>query len=238
MIDNIIQMNDKPPFFPRAVITDVDGTITDQERHISLDSVSVIRTLVKNDIPVVIASGNTECSLTFLCKMIGTDGTIIAENGGLYRIKYAGEPYACLEAFNALSEYYSKRGEKLELYSPEYRFADIAFARTVDPDEVREIVSGMPVKVLDSGFAIHIQSGDVNKGTTFALVAEEMGIPVSDFVAVGDSYNDREMLQAAGFGVAVAGGLAGAAVVADRVSTKEYGDGFSEVIRDIFSSFF
>jgi hypothetical protein len=237
-------MNNKSSFHPRAVIADVDGTITDKSRQINLDSISVIRTLVGNDIPVVLASGNTECSLTFLCKMIGTDGTIIAENGGLYKITYAGERKicsdraACLEAYERISRYYEERGVELRLYSPEYRFADVAFERIVDPAEVRGIVSDMPVKILDSGFAIHIQSGGVNKGTTFALVAEEMGIPLSDFVAVGDSDNDREMLQIAGLGVAVAGGQSGAAGAADRISTKEYGDGFSEIIRDIFSSLF
>ena len=162
-------MNNKSSFHPRAVITDIDGTITNKERRLNLDSVSVIRTLVDNGIPVVLASGNTECSLTFLCKMIGTDGTIIAENGGLYKITYAGERKicsdraACLEAYEKIREYYDEKGIELQLYSPEYRFADVAFARTVDPAEVREIVSGMPVKILDSGFAIHIQSGDINK---------------------------------------------------------------------------
>jgi len=237
-------MNNNSSFHPRAVITDVDGTITDKSRRINLDSVSAIRNLVDNGIPVVFASGNTECSLSFLCKMTGTDGTIIAENGGLYRITYAGERKicsdraACLEAYEIVRRYYEEDGLELQLYSPEYRFADIAFARTVDPGEVRDILSGMPVKILDSGFAIHIQSGDVNKATTFGLVAEEIGIPVSDFVAFGDSNNDREMLEAAGLGVAVAGGQRGAVEAADLVSTKEYGDGFSEIIRDIFSSLF
>ncbi|WP_421908876.1 phosphoglycolate phosphatase [Methanolacinia petrolearia] len=237
-------MNNKSSFHPRAVITDIDGTITNKERRLNLDSVSVIRTLVDNGIPVVLASGNTECSLTFLCKMIGTDGTIIAENGGLYKITYAGERKicsdraACLEAYEKVREYYDKKGIELQLYSPEYRFADVAFARTVDPADVREIVSGMPVKILDSGFAIHIQSGDINKGTTLALVAEEISIPLSDFVAVGDSDNDREMIQAAGLGIAVAGGQSGAVEAADSVSMKKYGDGFSEKIREIFSSFF
>jgi phosphoglycolate phosphatase len=237
-------MTNNSSFHPRAVITDIDGTITNKERRLNLDSVSVIRTLVDNGIPVVLASGNTECSLTFLCKMIGTDGTIVAENGGLYKITYEGERKicsdraVCLEAYERISRYYEEKKIELQLYSPEYRFADIAFARTVDPIEVREIVSDMPVKILDSGFAIHIQSGDVNKGTTLALVANEMGIPLADFVAVGDSDNDREMLQEAGLGIAVAGGQNGAVDAADHVSTKKYGDGFSETIRQVFSSFF
>lgn len=231
-------------FDPRAVVADVDGTITDKSRRLNLDSVYAMRILVDNGIPVVLASGNTECSLTFLSKMIGTDGTIIAENGGLYKIKYAGgrkicsDRSVCLEAYEKVTNYYNEKGIDLQLYSPEYRFADIAFARTVEPAEVREVLSDMPVRILDSGFAIHIQSGDVNKGTTLALVADEMGIGLADFVAIGDSDNDREMLQAAGLGIAIAGGQTGAVEAADHVSTKKYGDGFSEIIREIFSSLF
>lgn len=237
-------MKNIPPFLPRALICDIDGTITDKSRRINLDSVSVIRTLLDNGIPVVLASGNTVCSLTFLCKMIGTDGTIISENGGVYRITYAGEQKlcgdinACRTAYERLKEYYFKKGIELELYSPEYRFADIAFAHDVDPKEVAEVVSDLPVKILDSGFAIHIQSEGINKGTTFLKVAEELQIPPSDFLAVGDSSNDIEMIRQAGIGVAVEGGQIEAAEVADYVSTKKYGDGFSESVRKYFPSLF
>ncbi|MBN2734921.1 MAG: phosphoglycolate phosphatase [Methanomicrobiaceae archaeon] len=237
-------MNNNPQFFPRALICDIDGTITDKSRRINLDSVNVIRTLIDNDIPVVLASGNTVCSLTFLCKMIGTDGTIISENGGVYRINYTGEQKICGDidscriAFERLDDYYSKKGVKLELYSPEYRFADIAFAHNVDPKEVAELVKDLPVRILDSGFAIHIQSESVNKGTTFLKVAEEMHISPKDFLAVGDSSNDIEMIKNAGIGVAVLGGQVEAAEVADYVSTKKYGDGFSESVRKYFPSLF
>ncbi|MDD4126750.1 MAG: phosphoglycolate phosphatase [Methanomicrobium sp.] len=237
-------MNKTSSFSPRALVCDIDGTITDKSRRINLDSVSVIRTLIDNDIPVVLASGNTVCSLTFLCKMIGTDGTIISENGGVYRIGYAGEQKVCgdrdicLTAYERIKGYYSKQGMELELYSPEYRFADIAFAHTVNPEEVSDLVKDLPVKILDSGFAIHIISEDVNKGTTFLRVAEEMHILPEEFLAVGDSLNDIELIKYAGIGVAVAGGHEKAAEAADYVSHKKYGDGFSESVRKFLPSLF
>lgn len=237
-------MNKTSSFSPRALICDIDGTITDKRRRINLDSVSVIRTLVDNGIPVVFASGNTVCSLTFLCKMVGTDGTIISENGGVYRIGYMGEMKICVDknvslaAYEKIRDYFSKRGVELELYSPEYRFADIAFAHTGDACEVRKIVSGMPVKILDSGFALHIMAENVNKGTTFLKVAREMNISPGDFVAVGDSSNDIELIEYAGVGVAVSGGQPEAADAADYISEKNYGDGFSESVRKFFPSLF
>lgn len=237
-------MNKTSSFSPRALICDIDGTITDKSRRINLDSVSVIRTLIDNDIPVIFASGNTVCSLTFLCKMVGTDGTIISENGGVYRIGFAGELKICgdkdvsITAYKRLQDYFQKKGVSLELYSPEYRFADVAFAHTGDADEVREVVKDLPVKILDSGFALHIMSDYVNKGTTFLKVSKEIGISPDNFIAIGDSSNDIELIKYAGLGVAVDGGQKSAAEAADYVSLKKFGDGFSESVRKYFPSLF
>ncbi len=45
---------------------------------------------------------------------------------------------------------------------------------------------------------------DVSKGTGLAFVAERLGFPASETVSGGDGENDRELLDWAGYGVAVA----------------------------------
>jgi len=57
-----------------AVFCDIDGTITGPDRRLNLQAVETIRTLVDNDIQVVLASGNTICSLYMLVKLIGGGG--------------------------------------------------------------------------------------------------------------------------------------------------------------------
>ncbi len=227
---------------PKAVITDLDGTLTDERRRLNTRAVDCIRLLVDAGIPVVLASGNTICSLTILCKMIGTDGTVVCENGGLYRVGFQGEQHIlgdidlCRSAFSHLERYFGDKGIELELYSPEYRFADVAFARTVDPEEVRSALAGFDVRVLDTGFAIHLQGHAISKGTAFRHVAEDLGIGVSDFLAVGDSHNDKEMLRTAGIGIAVANCSDDVRDSADRVTKEEYGDGFIEAVQSVFPS--
>ena len=108
--------------------------------------------------------------------MIGTDGTVICENGGTYRVGFGGDEHvigdiaACRRAFAFLKQYFEKEGEILQLYSPEYRLADVAFARTVDPDMVRMLLADYPVRVLDTGFAIHLQTEGQSKGTAFLKI--------------------------------------------------------------------
>jgi phosphoglycolate phosphatase len=222
----------------KALLTDVDGTITDHTRRIDAGAVEMIRSLVDQDIEVVLASGNTSCFMDALCKMIGTHGTFIAENGGVYRIGYKGTPHingdqaVCRTALESLQDYYRKKGIELDLYSPTYRFADLAFAKTVPADEVKTYLKNFPVQVIDTGYAIHLQSMGVNKGTALEALAKDLGLTPSDFLAIGDSLNDLQMLKTAGMGITVANAHLGIKAVAHYVSEKEYGNGFVDAIKN------
>ena len=231
----------------KALVTDIDGTITDHRRRISTPAIEALRVLIDAGIEVVLASGNTVCFMDGLCRMIGTDGTIISENGGVYRRGFGGTLHIpgnrniCLETFDVIREHFAREGIELELLSARYRFADVAFARKVDPDEAKAVVRAhnLPAQVLDTGFAIHIQDPAVSKGTALRGLMDEMELLPSEILAIGDSENDIEMLDVAGVGVAVANAPEPIRSAADRVTREGYGDGFVEAVRmyypDLFS---
>jgi phosphoglycolate phosphatase len=227
----------------KALLTDIDGTITDSSRRINTGAIDAIRGLVDEGVEVVLASGNTSCFMDALCKMIGTDGTFIAENGGVYRVGFTGtlrikgDQTPCREALEIVQAYYRDRGKELVLFSPTYRFSDLAFARTVPPDEVKKILIASPVKVIDTGYAIHLQSPGIDKGTALEALAQEMDLSPSDFLAIGDSLNDIQMLRTAGIGATVANAHPDTKAVAAFVAEKEYGNGFVEIITQ-YSSYF
>lgn len=224
----------------RALLTDIDGTITGPDRRIDTGSISAIRDLIGSGIKVVLASGNTSCFMDALCRMIGTDGTFIAENGGVFRIGYAGsltingDQAAPRKALAMVQEHFRAQGTGLELFSPNYRYADLAFARTVPVDEVRQVLAGHPVRVLDTGYAIHLQSPGIDKGTALCALAPEMGLAPQNFLAIGDSLNDIQMLKAAGVAVTPANGHPDLKEIAQYVTGKEYGDGFVEALEKYF----
>ena len=68
-------------------------------------------------------------------------------------------------------------------------------------------------------------------------LCEANGIDVSSVVAVGDSYNDCEMLDAAGYGIAVANAPEELKNHADFVSSQDSGKGFVEAVEHIISDF-
>ena len=230
----------------KALVTDVDGTITDRRRRINTRAIEAIRTLVDAGIEVMLASGNTVCFMDGLCKMVGTDGTIIGENGGVYRRRFGGtlqipgDRAACLEAFDLLRDHFAAKGIGLELLSAQYRFADVAFAREIDPDEARAVIRDrhLPIRVLDTGFALHLQAPGVSKETAMRKLAGDMGLLPDDILAIGDSENDIEMLKAAGIGVAVANAAAPTRAAADWVSGSAYGDGFVEAVKKYYPDLF
>lgn len=220
----------------KGLVTDIDGTLTDRHRRIHTGAITRIRNLCDHGIVVVLASGNTSCFMDAVSRMIGTQGGFIAENGGVYRaalgseVRVLGNLAAVREALNTLTDYYERKGISLDLYSPSYRFADQAFARTVPAEEVRDVVRDYPVEVLDTGFAIHIGEAGMSKGLAFLNLAGELGLDPGDFLAIGDAENDAELLRYAGIGAAVGNAPQELAGAADYVAEKKYGAGFVEAL--------
>ncbi len=207
---------------------DVDGTITYSNRSIDCRAVEALRSL---EVPVVIATGNILCFARAVSKLVGTGGTVIAENGGVVecgRVEYdATYMDKCEEAFRFLSEHFV-----LERVDPELRKTEIGLRRNFDVERARQMLEEFAdLDLVDTGFAVHIKSRRINKGAGLRRVAGLMGLDAKDFVAMGDSPNDIEMLEASGFGVAVGNAHPDLKKAADMVTEGEHGAGVAEAVR-------
>lgn len=70
----------------------------------------------------------------------------------------------------------------------------------------------------------------VDKGTGLKCVADYYGIPMSQVIAMGDSYNDAAMIRAAGLGVAMGNAKEPIKLIADYVTDTNNADGVAKVI--------
>jgi len=216
----------------KAIVLDIDGTITHKDRRLNLRAAETLRTL---NIPVVLATGNISCYAMAAAKLIGLKGYVIAENGGVILTGYDKPPIVsdnieeCEKAFTFLSQHYNYKLTKLD---PEYRKTEIALRRDFDMEEARDLLKShdFEVEIIDTKYAIHIKSNKINKGTGLKNIAKMMGLTPSDFVAIGDSVNDAEMIRSAGFGIAVANGDAEVKKAASHVTKASFGDGAVEAI--------
>ena len=77
---------------------------------------------------------------------------------------------------------------------------------------------------------LEILPKSVNKGAALGIVCRRMGVPPEEVVAFGDSWNDVEMLEAAGLGVAMGNSPTGVQQRADVVTGPNHEDGVAEAL--------
>lgn len=216
----------------KAVITDVDGTITDYEDRIGVEAIEAIRRLEAAGTRVVLCSGNALCVLKGLGRYIGCSGPLIAENGGV--VEYKGRMYILCkvrEARKAVEKLRERYGERVsESWSNRYRFVDMAILRTLGHGEVEETVKEFPgLKVIDSGFAFHILDASVDKGVGVAKALALLGVTMEEAAGIGDSMTDTELLQACGYRAIVGNGDPRLRDRVDYVAKERFGKGFAEI---------
>ncbi|MBB6674836.1 Cof-type HAD-IIB family hydrolase [Cohnella nanjingensis] len=68
------------------------------------------------------------------------------------------------------------------------------------------------------------------KGHALRFLAGHFGFPLEETIAIGDAWNDREMIEAAGLGVAMANAVPALREIADFVTLSNNEDGVKHVI--------
>ncbi|MFQ6137062.1 MAG: phosphoglycolate phosphatase [Candidatus Hydrothermarchaeales archaeon] len=214
----------------KAVAIDIDGTLTDEKRRIDLETVELVRGVEAKNVPVILATGNILCFAEAASIFIGTSGPLIAENGGVVktihpeRFYYFGDIEKVRKAFARLEEELGVR----KVSGSDLRKTEIAIYRDFDISEIRGVLEGFDVNIIDTKFAIHIKDPNVNKGLALREVAKLLKIDMRDIVAIGDSENDYEMLEYAGVGISV--GEKKLKEVSDFTTEKSFGEGGREAL--------
>ncbi len=77
---------------------------------------------------------------------------------------------------------------------------------------------------------LQVMSGGVTKGRALKFICDHYKIPLRRTIAIGDAYNDIEMLENAGIGIAMAHSPAKVKEAADYVTTGNDEDGVAEAL--------
>ncbi len=223
--------NDAPP-----LVVDIDGTMTrpgggTRERSIDPRALDALREWPAT---VVVATGKAFPYPVALCGFVGVPETVVAENGGVVladeTIRYAGDP----EATRAVVEAYEDAGYDLG-WGPadtanRWRETEVAVSLDAPEEPLREIAAEYDMKVLDTGYAYHVVSPEVDKAAGLREVADLLGLDPGSFVAVGDSENDAPTFGVVGRSFAVANADAAARDAADRITDGAHADGLLEAL--------
>ncbi len=164
-----------------------------------------------------------------------------ARENGLHMQLYANDRYYC-EHFNQYAALYAKISGVDPVIVPSLRaqFETWDATKAVIIDEPEAILEQLPkVKTLlgDAAYVtrsiayfLEVMNSKVNKGRSLETVARYLGIPLTEVMAIGDSWNDAPLLQAAGFAVAMGSAPPELRDIADAVVADVANDGVAEAL--------
>ena len=106
------------------------------------------------------------------------------------------------------------------------------FASPAEAERVLPLLAAVPGVEVTQGAPDNVEAtaAGVTKGTALLALAGRLGIPQGQVLAVGDSENDRKMLEAAGVAAVMANGMPSIQSLADIVSERDCDhDGVAEL---------
>jgi phosphoglycolate phosphatase len=216
-----------------AIVTDIDGTLTDSHRVVDPEAVRLLQRAEARGIPVTLATGNVLPIALALHRSLGLSGPIVAEDGGLLYDVVDGKPRIerCADRVVAYRAYRALRRSGLpvrRLFSDRWRETEVAIEETVPVGEVRAHVDLSEVRVESTGYAIHLIERGCGKLSTLRRALARRELTPADCLIAGDGDNDVEMLRAAGWALSFAGASPRAQRAADYVTKAPNARGFVE----------
>jgi phosphoglycolate phosphatase (TIGR01487 family) len=220
----------------RALVTDIDGTLTDAGRRLNLTAVRMLRTLDDAGTTVILATGNVLPVALAIHRSVGLTGPIVAENGGLIYRRFGGVDHVerLADRAVALTAYQSLRraGVPLRrLFTDRWRETEVALEPTSRLPEIHRRLRGSRVRAESTGYAIHLMERGAGKRAALSRALAPLGLTLAECVVAGDGDNDVGMLKAAGFGISFPNGSPKARAAADYVSRRSYAPGFVEALK-------
>ncbi|MEM0098356.1 MAG: phosphoglycolate phosphatase [Thermoplasmata archaeon] len=215
----------------KAIATDIDGTITNNRREITVEVIYAFRKLEKKNIKVILVSGNVLPVTMGFRIFLGTSGPLISENGGIVlndKIYKYFDKKDIEDAFLNFKKIYPKAERIL---TDRWRETSITLVPETDLKIAKEFFSNLNYNVQATGFGIHIMHKEQNKLFGLKKISEMISIDLDEIMAFGDSENDVEMIKNAGIGIAVSNAWNIVKENADYITRKKYGHGVIEALK-------
>lgn len=185
----------------RLIMTDVDGTLT-PGHGISPGVPEAVRRLEEAGITVGLVSGRTLSGLDTLATELRISGPVIAEDGGIARIKagdelvdlgYSRQP--ALEALERLKKLFP--GTIVEREDNKDRSVDLVFrSLEATPEQLEAYLQD--VEFLDSGYILHLMQKGISKGKTLINLLSRIGdgkLSATEVMVFGDSPTDISLFE-------------------------------------------
>lgn len=240
----------------KLLALDMDGTLLNDELHISDENLRWIRKAIEHGVTVIFSTGRGFINAVDYANEIGLSSPMITVNGGEVWTK----PYHLLERIT-LDAIWIERLHQLIGQYPETWFWAYTTERIYNKDSWselqgsydahewlkfgyydenidviqdirRQIESWKALEISNSSiYNLEINPLGVSKASALEKLCSYLGISMKEVIAVGDSLNDIKAIQAAGLGVAMENAQEEVKAAADAITYSNNEHGVAEVIR-------
>ncbi|MFC0214033.1 Cof-type HAD-IIB family hydrolase [Paenibacillus chartarius] len=237
----------------KLVALDMDGTLLNEEKHISAENREAIFAALNAGVTVMMSTGRGVQSASPYVRELGLQTPIVAVNGSevwknpdellhrelmpvatikeLHRIAVENDTwywaYAVEGIFN--KDGWTDAPDDIHWLKFGYYTEDeeklAAIRRTVDSWGTLEITNSHPCN-------IELNPLGVSKASGLRRVCDMLGITMDEVIAMGDSFNDLAMIKEAGLGVAMGNAQDGVKAAADVVTVTNEEHGVAKIISE------
>ena len=220
---------------------DIDGTITlNGMGQIHLEALSRLRSLKEEGHNVILVTGRSSVEGYLLSIFGGLTHMAVGENGGCISFgdeiqhKLLGNKGECIHALATIQAKLNAEVKEKPVFP---RMTEVVLERTFDIEKAQKVIdqNSLNVVLTDSGYAYHINSKGVDKGSGFLEVVKMLDIDVNDTIAIGDSDTDEPLFKVVKNSIAVANSTENLKKSAKIVTTKQSGEGVLEGLDIILS---
>lgn len=266
----------------KIICSDIDGTLLNSNRELSVNTLKSIDLLNRKNIPFVMISARMPKAMRPLQTQIKSNYPIVCYNGAYIEseVKDKGAVEQLLsktidiptlkkiivllegtqlhlgtyykdEWMVNQDDYWTKREKNNTKINPEIRDMDYIYdifeKRNCGPHKIMIMGDYEKIEPLETELKnavgdlisiyrskdtyLELNAKDVSKSTSLDVLSDYLGIPVTEFIAFGDNYNDVSMIEKVGFGVAVGNAREEVKNVADEVVEKNTEDGVAKAIK-------
>lgn len=191
----------------KALAVDIDGTLTENGNGmVHLGSLSMLRTVERLGLNVIYVTGRSSIEAYVLSVFGGTTRIAVGENGGVvttspYEHKLLADKSHSEKAY----EFLKSRIDNVKIKPVFPRMTEVVLERTFDITTAAQILkeSNLPVIIVDSKFAYHLNYENINKSAGFKLALDMLDIKPEESIAIGDSETDVPLFDVCGYSIAL-----------------------------------
>jgi len=224
----------------KTFAVDIDGTITlNGMGTIHLEALSKLRSLKEAGHNVVLVTGRSSVEGYLLSVFGGLTHLAVGENGGCITYgdkiqhKLLGNKGECI---HALATIQAKLDAEIKEKPVLPRMTEVVLERTFDIEQAQKIIDENNLNVV-FGYAYHINSKGVDKGSGFLEAIKILDTNVNDTIAIGDSETDVPLFKVIKNNIAVSNSTENLKKLAKIITTKKSGEGVLEGLDMIASEF-